>query len=59
MFRDPLSMTSAPGPTAMAAPTFTLPRTAIHRKRCVTTPVEQDATARLAAAIRAATVDRA
>jgi hypothetical protein len=56
VFRDPLSMTTAP---AMAAPTFTLPRTAIHRKRCVTKPVEQDATARLAAAIRAATVDRA
>jgi hypothetical protein len=44
----------------MAAPAFALPRTPIHRGRCkAAAPVEQDAVARLAAQIRAATVDRA
>jgi len=57
VFRDPLN---PPKPTAMRAPTFALPRTPVHRARCVANPTRSaDATARLAAAIRAATVDRA
>jgi hypothetical protein len=60
VFRDPLSMPTTT-PATMAAPAFALPRTPIHRSRCTAAaaPAGQDPVARLAAAIRAATVDRA